>query len=236
MNTKTIVALDFDNICDAKNVVEKIGEAITYYKIGLELYLSAGLSIIEYLKNKDKKIFLDLKFHDIPNTVSKAVIKASSYGVDMMNVHSQGGFAMMKVCADSLGEVCYKKGIQKPLLIAVTLLTSLDETHLKEFGISDLNTEDYVLRLACAVQKSGLDGVVSSVKETQIIKNELGASFITVTPGIRPSDWDTATDQKRVVTPADAKKLGTDYVVIGRPITYVKDPRQAALNILKELA
>lgn len=231
---ETIVALDFDNIDDAKNAVNQIGEAISYYKIGLELYVSSGAAIIDFLKNKDKKVFLDLKFHDIPNTASKAVAAAVAYGVDMTNVHAQGGAEMMRACGQAMAETCDKHGLQKPLLIAVTLLTSLDVAHLKNFGIADTTPEDYVLRLAGEVKKASLDGVVSSARETAIIKNRLGASFITVTPGIRLKDGDN-TDQKRVVTPYEAKLLGTDYIVVGRPITGAKDPKLAALNILKEL-
>lgn len=233
MNVETIVALDFDNIEDAKKLVTNVGDAINYYKVGLELYVSAGEPIIDFLKNNEKKVFLDLKFHDIPNTASKVVGKAAAYGVDMMNVHAQGGAEMMKACAQVLSETCDKKGVKRPLLIAVTLLTSLDENHLEIFGING-SAEDYVLRLAALTKQCGLDGVVSSAKETEIIKRELGLDFITVTPGIRSADSDNK-DQKRVVTPGDAKKLGSDFIVVGRPITASPDPRHAALNILKEL-
>lgn len=233
MNVETIVALDFDNIDDAKKLVTNIGDAINYYKVGLELYVSAGEAVIDFLKNHEKKVFLDLKFHDIPNTASKVVAKAAVYGVDMMNVHAQGGAEMMSACVKILSETCSKKGVNKPLLIAVTLLTSLDENHLEIFGING-SAEDYVLRLAALAKQCGLDGVVSSAKETAIIKSELGSDFITVTPGIRFADADNK-DQKRVVTPLEAKKSGTDFIVVGRPITASPDPRKASLNILKEL-
>lgn len=231
---ETIVALDFDNIDDAKTAVNQIGDAISYYKIGLELYVSSGAAVIDFLKNNGKKVFLDLKFHDIPNTAAKAVAAAVAYGVDMTNVHAQGGTEMMKACAETTAEICDKLGLEKPILIAVTMLTSLDTAHLRNFGIVDLTPEDYVLRLAEEVKKASLDGVVSSAMETGLIKKKLGNGFITVTPGIRPKNAENV-DQKRVVTPGEAKALGTDYIVVGRPITAAKDQRLAALNILKEL-
>lgn len=228
-----IVALDFDNESDAKNVVEKAGEHIGYYKVGLELFVSSGPAIIDWLKSRGKKVFLDLKFHDIPNTASRAVLSAAGYGVDMVNIHVQGGVDMMKMCVDSLNDLCVSKNIERPLLIGVTLLTSLDDNHLKEYDIMS-SSEDYVLKMAVLAKSSGLDGVVSSAKETKIIKDSLGKDFITVTPGIRPLGADV-TDQKRVVTPKDALLLGSDYIVVGRPITKAKDIEKASIEILREI-
>lgn len=229
-----IVALDFQNADKAKDTVKSIGSYINYYKVGLELFVAAGPSLIDWLKSENKKVFLDLKFHDIPNTASRAVIAASEYGVDMINIHTQGGIDMMKACVNSLDEFCGKKGVKRPLLIGVTLLTSLDNDYLQDFGI-ETESSDYVLKLAKYAKSAGLDGVVSSAKETKLIKDALGSEFITVTPGIRPAGAD-AGDQKRIVTPKDALELGSDYAVIGRPITAAENPSQAAKLILKEIS
>lgn len=234
MKTETIVALDFDNKEDAFKTVDDIGGLINYYKVGLELFLSSGAGIIEFLKNRGKKVFLDLKFHDIPNTASKAVAKAASFGADMINIHAQGGYDMMKACAETLGDTCSKLGRDKPFLIAVTLLTSLDMQHLKDFGISCADPKEYVLLLAGQAKLCGLDGVVSSARETKIVKEAFGGSFITVTPGIRPAFYGNK-DQKRVMTPGEAAALGTDYIVVGRPVTAAFDPRKAASDIIEEL-
>ncbi|MDE7169552.1 MAG: orotidine-5'-phosphate decarboxylase [Mucispirillum sp.] len=229
-----IAALDFQNADKAKDTVKSIGSCINYYKVGLELFVAAGPSLIDWLKSENKKVFLDLKFHDIPNTASRAVIAASEYGVDMINIHTQGGIDMMKACVNSLDEFCGKKGVNRPLLIGVTLLTSLDNGYLQDFGI-ETESSDYVLKLAKYAKSAGLDGIVSSAKETKLIKDALGSEFITVTPGIRPAGAD-AGDQKRIVTPKDALELGSDYAVIGRPITAAENPSQAAKLILKEIS
>ncbi|QAR33583.1 orotidine-5'-phosphate decarboxylase [Geovibrio thiophilus] len=234
MKPEIIVALDYSDIKPVREIVKKIGSAVSWYKVGLELFVSCGHEALEFLKTENKNIFLDLKFHDIPNTVAGALSSSLKYGVDMVNVHAQGGVEMMKTAADSMREECAKKGVKAPLVIAVTLLTSLDEKYLEKYNIGFSTPADYVLHLAKAVREAGLDGVVSSAKETGVIKTALGADFITVTPGIRPLD-SSADDQKRVVTPADAKKLGTDYIVVGRPITKAEDPYLAADRISEEM-
>jgi orotidine-5'-phosphate decarboxylase len=229
-----ITALDYSDIKPVKEIVRRIGSAVSWYKVGLELFVSHGQEALEFLKSENKNIFLDLKFHDIPNTVAGAMHSSLKYGVDMVNVHAQGGVEMMKTAADSMREECARRGVKAPLVIAVTLLTSLDEKYLEKYNIGFSSSADYVLHLAKTVQEAGLDGVVSSARETGIIKTALGADFITVTPGIRPLD-SSADDQKRVVTPADAKKLGTDYIVVGRPITKAEDPYLAAVRISEEM-
>ncbi len=234
MKPEIIVALDYSDIKPVKEIVRRIGSAVNWYKVGLELFVSHGQEALEFLKSENKNIFLDLKFHDIPNTVAGAMHSSLKYGVDMVNVHAQGGIEMMKTAADSMREECARRGVKAPLVIAVTLLTSLDEKYLEKYNIGFSSSADYVLHLAKTVQEAGLDGVVSSAKETGIIKTDLGADFITVTPGIRPLD-SSADDQKRVVTPADAKKLGTDYIVVGRPITKAEDPYLAAVRISEEM-
>lgn len=234
MKPEIIVALDYNDLKPVKEIVGKIGSAVSWYKVGLELFVSCGVSALDFLKEQQKNIFLDLKFHDIPNTVAGALFSSLKYGVDMVNVHAQGGAEMMKTGADSMREECFKRGVNTPLIIAVTLLTSLDESYLRNNKIDFKNTEDYVLHLAKTAKDAGLDGVVSSAKETSIIKNCLGRNFLTVTPGIRPLDA-SVDDQKRVVTPLDAKKLGTDYIVVGRPITKAEDPHLAAIRISEEM-
>jgi orotidine-5'-phosphate decarboxylase len=234
MKPEIIVALDFDNLASAKNIVEQAGDAVTWYKVGLELFVADGQKVIEYLKLMNKKIFLDLKFHDIPNTVTSAVMAALKYETDMVNMHTQGGAEMMKSTADKINEHCEKNGVAKPLLIGVTLLTSLDDGYLKQMKLSHENSGSYVEFLARLAKQSGLDGVVSSAMETPVIKKALGGDFITVTPGIRPASA-SADDQKRVVTPKDAKDMGTDFIVIGRPVTKADDPKKAAMDIRGEM-
>ena len=231
---EVITALDFNSKEKAMELVKVIGDSINYYKVGLELFVSSGPSIIDFLKSENKKVFLDLKFHDITNTASRAVVEAAKYGANIINVHAQGGTEMMTKCMDSLKEECEKLNIERPALIAVTMLTSLDEEHLRNYGINSISSEEYVLKLAKLAYHANLDGVVSSAKETKLIKENIGKDFLTITPGIRPIGSDV-TDQKRVVTPSDAKKLGSDYIVIGRPITAAADPAKAANDIMMEI-
>ena len=231
---EVITALDFNEIEKAKSLVKNVGSCINYYKVGLELFVSSGPAIIDWLKSEGKNVFLDLKFHDIPNTASHAVSAAANYGADIINIHTQGGVDMMKMCVDKLNDECSKKGLKRPLLIGVTLLTSLDEAHLNEYGINDYSSVGYVLKLAGLAKECGLDGVVSSAQETKIIKENLGKEFLTITPGIRQLGNDV-TDQKRVVTPKDALLLGSDYIVVGRPITKADNPAAAAESIIKEI-
>lgn len=234
MKPEIIVALDFDNVDDAKKIVKSAGDAVTWYKVGLELFVSDGQRVIEFLKNENKRIFLDLKFHDIPNTVTSAVLASLKYETDMVNMHTQGGPEMMKTTVEKINEYCDKSNVAKPLLIGVTLLTSLDEAYLNIMKLGFEKSRDYVLHLADIAQKSGLDGVVSSAQETPAIKEALGDKFITVTPGIRPASA-SVDDQKRVVTPKDAKDMGTDFIVIGRPVTKASDPKKAAMEIKEEM-
>lgn len=234
MKPEIIVALDFNNSESAKQIVDRTGDAVTWYKVGLELFVADGRSIIEYLKKKEKKIFLDLKFHDIPNTVLSAVLASLQYETDMVNMHTQGGYDMMASVTQKVTEHCVQKNIRKPLLIGVTLLTSLDDGYLRAMNLGFNSSREYVLHLAELAKGSGLDGVVSSAIETPFIKQALGSSFLTVTPGIRPAEA-SLDDQKRVVTPKDAKDMGTDYIVVGRPVTQAKDPHEAAIKILEAM-
>ncbi len=234
MKPGIIVALDFKDFDSARNIVEKLDNNIDYYKVGLEAFVSFGKELIDLLKSKNKKIFLDLKFHDIPNTVSAAALASLKYGVDIINLHIQGGIEMMKTTVNAINEKCEKENIKKPLIIGVTLLTSLDTDYFNEYNINFDDTLEYVLHLAELAANCGLDGVVSSAKETKAVKDKLGKDFITITPGIRPA-FAVANDQKRVVTPKDAKKLGTDFMVIGRPITQSENPVDVVKLIKEEL-
>lgn len=234
MSPEVIVALDYGEIKPVKEIVKKVGSAVEWYKVGLELFVSCGPEALEFLRLEGKKIFLDLKFHDIPNTVSGALTSSLQYGIDMVNVHAQGGVEMMKSSALTLRDESIKRGVRPPLVIAVTLLTSLDESYLTKNKLGFNAAEDYVLHLAQTVKEAELDGVVSSARETAVIKSMLGKDFITVTPGIRPADA-SVDDQKRVVTPFDAKQLGTDFIVVGRPITKAADPFLAAMKIKEEM-
>jgi len=228
-----IVALDFDSKEKALKLVKELGDSVKYYKVGLELFSRAGIDVVREISLMGKKVFLDLKYHDIPNTVKSAARVAVEAGVFMYNLHALGGFELMREVAEFNREYAEKLGVERPLLIAVTVLTSMKEEDLKEVGI-EKPLEDEVLRLAELAKRAGLDGVVCSAKEVRLIKNNLGEDFITVTPGIRPL-WAAKDDQKRVVTPKMAKELGTDFIVVGRPITRAEDPKKAAERILEEL-
>lgn len=223
---KLIIALDVSDAKQAIDIVERIGDYAGVFKVGFELFVSAGPRIVEDIQNRGKKVFLDLKFHDIPNTVSKAAIAAVRLGVYMFNVHTSGGFQMMKQCKDSVSELCYKENIQRPKIVGVTVLTSINNETLKnEIGIHH-SLKTHVKNLALLALKSGLDGVVASPHEIAMIKQHCGKDFIVVTPGIRPS-WVPPDDQRRTATPKEALKYGADYIVMGRGILMQEDPIKA---------
>ena len=217
---KIIVALDYADADSALKLVNQLDPALCRLKVGKELFTAAGPQFVEKLTRLNFGVFLDLKFHDIPNTVAKACSAASNLGVWMLNVHASGGLEMMqaaKQAVDSSGT--------KPLLIAVTVLTSMNQETLNQIGIhTDLPT--HVLNLAKLTQEAGLDGVVCSALEAQMLRSNLGSEFCLVTPGIRPANA-SKDDQSRIVTPADALALGASYLVIGRPITQADNPLAA---------
>jgi orotidine-5'-phosphate decarboxylase len=226
VSEKLILALDVANYNYAIDLVERFGEYIGIFKVGPELFLSSGMKIVEAINKKGKKVFLDLKFHDIPNTVSKTAIVATRLGVHMFNVHASGGMEMMKKCKDGVAELCLKENLNKPKILGVTVLTSISKEILKsEVGIQ-LSLKTHVKHLASLAQKAGLDGVIASAKEASMIRELCGKGFLIVTPGIRPS-WTPPDDQKRTMTPKEAIKEGADYLVIGRGVLQHEDPLKA---------
>lgn len=217
MSSKIIVALDYSTAEEALNFVAKISPDLCALKIGKELFTAAGPQLVEQLVAKGYKIFLDLKYHDIPNTVAKACLAAANLGVWMLNVHALGGERMMRAAREAIDTYSGPK----PLLIAVTVLTSHDDIELAAVGLNGA-AEENVLRLAKLTQQAGLDGVVCSAMEAPLLKEECGPEFCLVTPGIRLTQTDD--DQRRVMTPAAALAAGSSYLVIGRPITQSTDP------------
>lgn len=232
-NEKIIVALDVETSEAAANWSGRLKNEVGYFKIGKQLFTAAGPDVVRRIKAEGGRIFLDLKFHDIPNTVAAAAVEAVRLGVDMLNVHALGGLKMMQKAAEAVKSEAKKKGVDKPLLIAVTILTSMNEEALSEAGIAT-PLADEVRRLALLAKKAGLDGVVASPMEIRLIKEACGEDFLVVTPGVRPS-FAAKNDQKRVMTPAEAVKAGADYLVIGRPITAASDPESAVKRIVEEM-
>ncbi|MDD5427871.1 MAG: orotidine-5'-phosphate decarboxylase [Candidatus Omnitrophica bacterium] len=230
---KLIVALDMNTEEKAVAMAERLKNDVKFLKIGLELFSSCGPGIVERIRETGCDVFLDLKFHDIPNTVAKAAASVASLEPFMFNVHALGGYEMMKRTADAVTAEASRLGIANPKVLAVTILTSMDEKAIKEVGLG-LGSKDAVLKLAALAKKAGLDGVVASPSETKVIRKELGEDFLIVTPGVRP-EWATANDQKRIATPKIAIKDGANYIVVGRPITESKDPAEAARRIQKEM-
>ncbi|MDX2465647.1 MAG: orotidine-5'-phosphate decarboxylase [Porticoccus sp.] len=228
-NSKIIVALDYNNTKIANQFVDSISSELCKLKVGKELFTLAGPDFVSGLVNKGFDVFLDLKFHDIPNTVSNAVKVAADLGVWMTDLHASGGRRMM----ESAKEALEKRGSDM-LLIAVTVLTSFDQSDMDELGFN-CSPEDQVRRLASLAKNSGMDGVVSSAMEAQGLRQALGDEFTLVTPGIRPASA-TGDDQRRVVTPAQAMANGSSYLVIGRPITQSENPVETLLAINQEIS
>ncbi len=226
---KIIVALDFPSQDPALALADQLDPAKCRLKVGKELFTRSGPELVKSLQGRGFDVFLDLKFHDIPNTTSAAVAAAADLGVWMVNVHASGGEKMMVACRERLESF----GADKPLLIAVTVLTSMSDADLAGIGITD-SAEAQVSRLAALTRNCGLDGVVCSAQEAPRLKAEQGADFQLITPGIRPLTADKG-DQQRIMTPTDALKAGSDYLVIGRPITQASDPLAALEAIHAEV-
>lgn len=227
---KVIIALDTPDEQKAIELVKLLKHKVSIFKVGLELFCSNGPGIVKKINELGCKVFLDLKFHDIPNTVAGAARAALSTGAFMFNVHASGGYEMMK----KVRETVDNSGLSpKPLAIAVTVLTSLDEKDLKDINISKSPMEQ-VKTLAVLTKESGLDGVVASPREITAIREAVGEDFVIVTPGVRPS-WAQAGDQKRIMTPAEALDAGASYIVVGRPVTAAPDPAEALDRLFSDI-
>lgn len=227
--TPVIVALDYSDEKQALSFVDRIDPSTCQLKVGKEMFTLFGPQFVRALHERGFKVFLDLKFHDIPNTTAKAVAAAAELGVWMVNVHASGGMRMMQAACEALQPY----GKDKPLLIGVTVLTSMEQSDLNGVGL-DIAPQEQVMRLASLTKEAGLDGVVCSAQEASLLKEALGKEFQLVTPGIRPVGSQQG-DQRRIMTPSQALQAGSDYLVIGRPITQADDPAQVLANINQEI-
>lgn len=225
---RLIVALDVSSAADAQRLVSTIGNSAAIYKIGKQLFTSEGPGLVRDLVGSGRKVFLDLKYHDIPNTVASAVRVAADLNVHMLTVHASGGSKMLRAAAEAAAETS-----SKPLVLAVTVLTNLADEDLREIGIS-APTQDQVVTLAKLAQKAGVGGLVASPNELKALRQAIGQEMKIVTPGVRPAGSDKG-DQSRIATPAEAIANGADYIVVGRPITAAQDPAAAARAILEEI-
>jgi len=234
LRDRLIVALDVDSQAEAERLAERLDGLVRRYKIGSQLFTAGGPAVVEAIQKRGAEVFLDLKFHDIPNTVAGAAREAARLGVFMFNVHASGGLAMMKAAADGAAAAAVELSVRRPLVIAVTVLTSLDRAALhRELGVTS-SVEAHVLHLSELAREAGLDGAVASPVEIAAIRRSLGAAWVIVTPGVRPAG-SAAGDQSRVATPGAAAQAGAHYLVVGRPITGAPDPAAAAAAILAEI-
>ena len=225
---RLIVALDVSSAVAVRHIVQTIGDAAGTYKVGKQLFTAEGPQVVRDLVASGRKVFLDLKFHDIPNTVAAAVRSACELGVAMLTVHASGGSKMLKAAVEAAAQ-----SPAKPLVLAVTVLTSFADADLQEVGVSGTALSQ-VLRLGALARNAGCGGLVASAKEVKELRRELGEGFAIVTPGVRPAG-SAAGDQARVVTPADAVAAGSTYLVVGRPILDAPDPAKAAAAIISEI-
>lgn len=231
---RIIFALDVEHFHEAQHWVTLLKDHVGIFKVGKQLFTHAGPKVVDMIRQKGQKAFLDLKFHDIPNTVAKAGAEATKLNVTMFNLHALGGFEMMKKTVEASRATAKSLSTPKPIILAVTILTSMDEDTLKEVGVQGPLLEE-VGRLASLSMKAGVDGVVASPQEIGIIRERCGERFLIVTPGIRlPSD--KKDDQKRTLSPKEAMMAGADYLVIGRPIKEAKDPLEAVQEIIEDIS
>jgi len=221
-----IIALDLPSVDAARNLISVLGDNVAWYKIGQQLFTLGGPAFVQEVKASGAKIFLDLKFHDIPNTVQHAVESSCALGIDMLTIHLSGGTEMCHAAVKG-------RGTNPAILLGVTVLTSHTDATLAEVGVNRSVTEQ-VVSLAAIAKATGVTGLVASPLELEPLRNQLGKSLVIVTPGVRPT-WSGAQDQKRFTTPAEALKLGADYLVIGRPITAAPDPKAAFSRLISEL-
>ena len=232
---RIIIALDYPDLAPAREMARQVGPSVGLLKVGLELFNSAGPEAIAEVRALGAGVFYDAKLYDIPNTVAGAAAAAGRLGVSMLNVHALGGTAMMAAAKEAAARGARERGHPTPLVIGVTIVTSLGDREVREeLGLRE-SAREAALRLACLAKEAGLDGAVCSVHDVAEIKRMGGPGFVTVTPGIRPVSSERG-DQSRVATPAQAVEAGADYLVIGRPVTRAADPRRAVAEILTEMA
>lgn len=234
MSNKIIVPLDVSTIDDAVALVNKLPD-VTFWKVGLELFTSTGPQILEILKSRQKRIFLDLKFHDIPNTVAGACRAAGRYGVDLLTVHATNGRSGLIKATEAVKEGAHQSGVEPPKLIAITLLTSISSRQLAFDLRIPIELPEYALQMALMAKEAGLDGAVCSPQEVAQLRNTCGDHFLLVCPGVRP-DWAEKGDQQRTFTPKKAFQAGASFLVIGRPITAAKEPALAWKMICDEVS
>lgn len=234
ISEKLIVALDVANLNYAYRLVGQLEDFVQTFKIGNQFFTSFGPASIRMLLEKQKRIFLDLKFHDIPNTVARAAEAATELCVDMFNVHVAGGMVMMRAAAEAAKLKAEQLGVNKPLVLGVTMLTSIEENQFQRDFETTRRLMDQVAYFAELAQRAGLDGVVASPREIDAIRKACGADFVIVTPGVRPV-WAVKDDQRRVMTPAEALDRGANYIVVGRPIYTSPNPKEAVVKVLQEI-
>ena len=227
---RLIVALDVADLGKVQEIVQRLGKSVSFYKVGLRLFTREGPRVVQWLKKKGLKVFLDLKFHDIPNTVSQAVESAVALGVDFMTVHGMGGLEMMEAAVNSARLSARRFKQKKPKIFAVTVLTSL--ARLQPLGISS-SIPQQVLRIADLAKRSGADGIVCSPLEVTKVRKRVGKSLLILTPGVRIEEERSTDDQKRTATPSQAIRDGSDYIVLGRPILKASDPQKLVRRILR---
>ncbi len=236
MKEKICLALDVDTYQEAENLSNRLHKWVGTFKIGSQLFTSEGRKVVEAIQKTGANVFLDLKYHDIPNTVVNSAKVATRMGVYMFDLHALGGSDMMKAVAEQVREEAQNNNLRKPLILAITVLTSMSEEDLKNDLLVNASLTDYITHLALLARKAGLDGVVCSPKEIELIRKTCGDDFIIVTPGIRPSWSISIDDQKRFTTPREAIDKGANYIVVGRPILKADDPEKAAAKLLEEIS
>ncbi len=234
MKDRLIVALDTDDGEEIDWLSGTLMDRVRWFKMGFQAFSALGMEAFPWFKQNGHKVFVDLKFHDIPNTVARDVGMMTKHGANMINMHASGGLEMMQTARNSADDAAYKANIPRPILLGVTILTSMDETGFQQNFGSERQLTDQVVYLAQSAQAAGLNGVVASPLEIEPIRKACGDNFLIVTPGIRP-EWAETGDQRRITTPAEAIHRGADYIVVGRPIIEAEDPLEAAEMILDEM-
>ncbi len=231
---RLVLALDLDSDRDALGIVDELKDAAGMFKVGHQLFTAYGPDIVRRIIDRGGKVFLDLKYHDIPNTVAKASAEAVKLGVSIFNVHALGGFDMMKAAAESAKETAARHNLPEPCALAVTILTSMDDKSLRRELKITRSLRREVSHLARLAQRAGMHGVVASPQEIKLIRRTVCGAFVILTPGVRPA-WAGKDDQKRTMTPAGAVAAGADYIVVGRPVLMAEDRRVAVRKILEEM-